>query len=1003
MGLLQKWRGGRPVLGLVLLLLFPPAPACAEDFSSRSWTTDHGLPQNCVQALCPGRDGFLWVGTRYGLARFDGLEFRTFATGNEPELAEASVTALGEDGRGGLWIGTPGGLLHWSGGRFTREPLLSGRRIWAILPGPGDEVWLGITGSVARLQSGHLDLIPIPDSAHAGVRSLEWLEDGRMVVTSLAGWLTLDLPTRRFTPWFPAVPTGPATAEPAAAGRATWRRIPIAAHSPESITREFFTPGERTVSDHTWGPRLTPDGRGGWWVVTLRRQLVHMGPEGVARIEPPQADVFHEVLCTARDAEGGLWIGTPVAGLIRLHPRPFEHHLVGEGEQAPCFSVAASSDGSIWAASKERLLRWREGRSELFPIALPNPNRQILSLLPDSSEAVWLSRDRTGLFRWTPRTLEDLSPALGLDGDRIRALARTRDGALWVGSQTGLTRWDGTAVQRFGAPDGLPHADVRAIHEDRTGRLWVATHGGGAAWRDGDRFRRFSVEEGLNDPYVWGFLEDRTGALWIYGRRGLTRVLGNRATVVTRAHGLLEDLTNQMFEDAAGDFWLGCNRGLYRVRGEDLHAVAEGRQSTLECAVFGSEDGLPVAETNGESQPAGARAPDGSLWFPTPVGAVRVQPARVPRHETPPPVLMEWAGTESLPLLEDGRENPQLRRTPDGTLLLPPGSARVLTLRFVAPSFAAPERTRHRHRLVGYESDWIEGRSREALYINLRPGRYRFEVTACNDHGVWNPVPAAFSFELAPQWWETPAFPPVAIGTAVLLGWGIHWGRLRFVRRRLALEGELRLARERERIARDMHDDVGAGLTQIGFLTERASRTGGEPVAPLMGRIAEATRQTAQAMDEIVWAVNPRNDRLEPLANYVCQYAREFLSTPDIRCRLQVPALLPDVPVPSTVRHHLLMMLKECLSNVARHSGATEVTVELDWNRGTLRLAVSDNGRGFEGADAPRPRPGGGSGLANLRRRAEALGGRCSIESRPGSGTRIEVTLALEDSPAGGL
>jgi signal transduction histidine kinase len=324
----------------------------------------------------------------------------------------------------------------------------------------------------------------------------------------------------------------------------------------------------------------------------------------------------------------------------------------------------------------------------------------------------------------------------------------------------------------------------------------------------------------------------------------------------------------------------------------------------------------------------------------------------------------------------------------------------VVEFDYTAASLAAPERVQFRHRLAGHDRDWVEaGPRRVAFYTNLRPGRYVFEVLAANNHGVWAVAPARFAFAVAPAFHQTAWFPPAVAAVLAGAALGAHRLRVRLVRRRLALEAALRLARERERIARDMHDDVGASLTQIALLAERARRSGGAESRPLLGRIAEAARETAQAMDEIVWAVNPRNDRLEHLANYVCQFAREYLEPTGIRCRLDVPALLPDLPVPSDRRHHLLMALKESLGNAAQHSGATEVTVELRFAGRELCLAVADNGRGFA-AEAPAPaRAGGGNGLAHLRRRAEALGGRCEIRSAPGAGTRVEMTLRLTGEP----
>ncbi|MBK9140097.1 MAG: ATP-binding protein [Verrucomicrobia bacterium] len=1000
---------------VALGLLFPdPAgpvkaglrPAGGDGFNARTWTADHGLPQNAVQALCQTRDGFLWVGTRFGLARFDGVEFRRFSASNVPELAEASVSALAEDVGGGLWVGTLGGLLRFDQGRFHRVPELEGRRVWAVWRAPTGELWLGLNEGLARWEPNLLEVFSPPPPFSGRVRSLVPLETGELLVTTLTEWLRFDLGSKTFHPWLPREWTEEGEATPPVKPDTVWRVEIPRAKSPADLAELVFSHGGRGNSGNTWGPRMIPDGHGGWWAVSADRKLIHLGSQGPRRLAPPREDVFSELLCALPDREGGLWLGTSVAGLTRLRLRYFEHFAFGEGEEAACFTVTAEPDGTVWAASKTRLLRWRAGQTELLPLPFASPMNQIFCVLPDATGGVWIAQDRVGLFRWRDGRLEDHSEPAGAAGTRLRVLARTRDGALWLGGRNGLSRWDGNAATRYGLENGLPHLDVRAVHEDRSGRLWVATFGGGVAWREATQFRALRAVHGLSHDIQWGFLEDRTGALWVYGLRGLNRLREGHLAVITREHGLFDDLTNQMIEDEAGDFWLGCNRGLYRVRGEDLHAVADGRQPSLECTVFGAGDGLPVAETNGENQPAGARAADGALWIPTPVGVVRVVPAQVPRREVPPTLHLEFARTESLALLADGRMNPALKRTKSDTIRVPPGAARVLEFRFAAPSFAAPERVRFRHRLVGYEREWVEaGSRRETHYTNLRPGAYRFEFTACNDHGVWNPDPVAFAFVLLPHFWQTPGFYALAAAILGAIGLGAHQWRVRLVRRRLRLERQLALARERERIARDMHDDVGAGLTQIGLLTARAAHPGGPAgeVGKLLDRIAETSRDTAQAMDEIVWAVNPRNDRLDHLANYVCQFAREYLEPSGIRCRLEVPSLLPAWPVSSTARHHLLMVLKEALANAVRHARATEITVSLGFAAGELRLVIADDGRGFSPAVPAAGQAPGGNGLVNLHRRAAALGARCHIHSRPGEGTCVELVVGLPGSPVRGM
>ncbi len=1020
-----------PVLALVLVLVLaipwvgtsrlvaeiPPA----QEFVAQTWQADHGLPQNSVQAFCQTRDGFLWIGTRFGLARFDGVAFVAYGPGELPGVRDGSVSALAEDGEGTLWIGMFDGLLRRRGGRFERMTALDGERVWALWSETPDRLWIGLNrGPVLLAGNGAASAtVEGPGEGFAGstampthVRSLTPDGAGGLLVTTVSGWFRLDLASRGVSSWPPGTEGFGSGGGATTGGEVLpgdWRARAVTNLSPAALHRRIFRNSLLTPND--WGPRTAADGQGGWWFVAQDRSLFHLDGTGLKELVPGHRQAGDGVLAVASDRDGNHWIGHSIAGMTRLRPRLFRSYAVHEGDDAPCFTVALGPDGEPWTASRAYVLQVGGGRRRLWPLEPAASNRQIFAMAPSAEGGWWLGWDRRGLHHWLPSDPPESPRFVAFEGERPRALAVARDGALWIGLTTGLARWDRDGVRRFGVRDGLPHPDVRAIHEDRSGRLWVATFGGGIARLsgvgeaggegEGPGFVSFSVRDGLGADTVWGFHEDRRGALWIYGMRGLTRWNGHRLATVTREHGLFDDLTNQLLEDEAGYFWLGCNRGIYRVHPDELHAVADGRAAAVTSVVYTAADGLPIAETNGESQPAGARSPDGALWFPTPVGLLRVDPRRVPLHETPPTVHLTRIRTESLVLLDETADPPGTGQRP---VRIPSGEAHVLEAEFTSPHFAAPERVRFRQRLHGYETNWVEGGSRRSTrYTNLRPGRYRLEVTACNSHGLWATEPAVFAFEITPRLHQHAFFLPVLGAAGLLAAVSLHRLRVRLVTRHHALQGELRLARERERIARDMHDDVGASLTQIGLLaarTEQWAESCPPEVPSLLRRIGAGSREAAQAMEEIVWALNPRNDRLDHLADFICQFARDYLEPTGIRCRLEVPPLLPDRPVSSDQRHHVLMMLKECLGNAARHSAAREVRVGVGWHEDVLHVAVADDGRGFEvpsdlGEGVGSAPAAGGNGLRHLHRRVAALGGSLRIASAPGQGTTVDIRLPL--------
>ena len=463
----------------------------------------------------------------------------------------------------------------------------------------------------------------------------------------------------------------------------------------------------------------------------------------------------------------------------------------------------------------------------------------------------------------------------------------------------------------------------------------------------------------------------------------------------TRAQGLPDEVISQILEDDSGSLWLGSNQGIFRVNRAELEQVAEGRAARLNVITYGRAEGMESAQCTGGFHPAGLRGRDGKLWFSTVKGLVMVEPKHIAVNQTPPAVVLEQ-------VLVDGRVQ-GVQPSPASTNLTLSPAAQRLEIQFTATSLVAPERNRFRHRLEGLEREWIEdGPQRSAAYQRLPPGRYRFRVAACNADGVWNESGAALDLHVLPPFWKTWWFGTAA--SLIVLGGGgstVRYASIRRLRRKLQfLQEQHAVEKERARIAQDIHDELGASLTRIALLTDlgHKHRERPEEVAADLSKISVSARDAVRAMDAIVWAVNPRNDSLDHFANYVSQFAEEFFRLTPIRCRLDIPADLPECPLSTEARHQLFLAVKECLNNVVRHSGATEAWLRLRCEeRGfsnsqqELAVVIEDNGNGFSTEQPPT----GHDGLANIRSRVEALGGRFALESAAGKGTRVRMNLPL--------
>jgi signal transduction histidine kinase len=407
---------------------------------------------------------------------------------------------------------------------------------------------------------------------------------------------------------------------------------------------------------------------------------------------------------------------------------------------------------------------------------------------------------------------------------------------------------------------------------------------------------------------------------------------------------------------------------------------------------YGRSDGLPTLECSGNYQPSGWTSRDGRLWFATPKGVVSVDP-REPASARQPPAAV----VEQMRLDQSVVTGPQLQ--------IPPGPHR-LEFQFTGLSLSTPEQVRFRYRLEPLETAWVEaGAARSANYSYVPPGSYRFAVAASLGDGRWGAPATSLSFTVLPRVSETWSFRAAAgLAVVALVAGTVRYISTRRLRRRLErLEWQRVIERDRGRIARDIHDDLGAGLTQITLLSELARRESPHEMEAHLVQISDTARELTQAVDEIVWAVNPRQDTLDGLVTYICQFAQEYLTVAGIQCRLDVPRHLPPLPLSADVRHNLFLAVKEALNNIVKHARAREVRLRLIQEDSRLTLVIEDDGRGFDAATAfvvggsasGSPVSATGQGLGNLANRLSAVGGRCSISSEPGRGTRVELNVGI--------
>ena len=528
------------------------------------------------------------------------------------------------------------------------------------------------------------------------------------------------------------------------------------------------------------------------------------------------------------------------------------------------------------------------------------------------------------------------------------------------------------------------------------GAVWFGMAGNGLACLDQDQIRQFHRADGLPSDYIECLHFDEDGALWIgtFGG-GLCRLKHGIFSVIDQPQGLPNSVIGDIEDDGRGFFWMSSHGGIIRANRSELNDCADGKNKVVNCLTYGINDGLPTIECSEGLQPAGCKTPDGRLWFPTSKGLVVVAPNEVRKiNPLPPQMALE-------DFLVDGKPVTNIT----SPLKIAPGGSHF-EFHYTGLSFVAPEKVGFKYRIEGLENEWKDaGQNRMAEYSFLPPGDYTFHVIACNNDGIWNETGVSLTFTLLPHFWQTWWFRFLGGLTMVAAASAVVWfdTRRRMRRRLEKLEREQAIERERTRIAKDIHDDLGASLTRITMLSQsaRGETLLPEPVAKNLDRIFGTARELTRAMDEIVWAVNPRHDTLDSLANYLTRFANDFLSVAEIRCRLDVPLQLPVLPVTAEVRHNLFLAFKEALNNVVKHAAAGEVRVELKQERQQITLLVADDGRGFTPGgpqESPSAEPGRiarGNGLVNMKRRLAEIGGVCEIQSGPGRGTMVIFSVPL--------
>jgi diguanylate cyclase (GGDEF)-like protein len=764
--------------GIAFLCLGSPEKLHALDptksltqYGHESWQSEDGLPKGAVWGLLQSRDGYLWVATEGGLARFDGVRFTTFLPSEREAAPGPFYSRLFEDRDGTLWVLSMGdGLWRYRDGKFTtftaQEGLTSDHvvamcqtkdgTLWIATRGAGllryrDGAFLapftkrdGLTGDSLRCllldRSGTLWA-----SAEGG--GLNRIRDGKVSVLGVKEGLASDTVNCLMEDHFGNLWVG------TSAGLDRCRDGQVRHYT----TRDGLT-ADLILS-------LYEDRHGQVWVGTYGGGLNRIYGDQISALTTKEGLSNDLVFTLSEDREGSLWIGTS-GGLDRLKDGKVTVYTTREGlSDDLVWCTTPGRGGALWVGTQNGLNRFEGGRIQRFLKADGLQDELVWSVLEDPSGTLWVGT-KGGLLRYDGKAFKRYTTADGLSNLAVEALALLRDGTLLVGTDGGgLDKMLGGRLVPVIPKGELSSGTVMHIHEDRLGRVLVCTRG------------KLDILEGgrvTHMPFqALCVHEDTDGTLWMgtYGR-GLCRMRGDRTEFITTKQGLFDDVILAIVDDGDGNLWMSSNRGLGLARRADLEAVAAGASPSLQCTTLGKADGMRSIICTGGCQPTACRTPDGRLWFGTMKGLVGVDPRHLTFNEVPPPVAVEEVrvGQKAVPFA--------------GGLELGPDAGEV-EVRYTALSLLVPQRVQFKIRMEGYDRDWVPvGPERIARYGRLPPGTYRFQVIACNNDGVWNNAGASFPIVLRPHFYATWWFRTLAVLGLLAAVYGLFLLRLRQLHQR---------------------------------------------------------------------------------------------------------------------------------------------------------------------------------------------------------------------------
>lgn len=951
----------------MVVLLLSVRPASAQGLPFTNFSIQSGMSQSVVNDIMQDNQGYIWIATEFGLNRFNMFRFEQFY--EIDGLSHNGVDVLFQRRDGTILAGTESGLDYFSNGRFQRVPgtqILQNDRISVLFEDYNGGLWVGTDGNgLYYFSADSFQYFGTSNGLSDNIiRSIIQLDGQRIAAATRNGVNIISIDERRVIQIYTQ-----------ADGLSENRTRDILQRDDGSIwigTRDGITVFEdgavrylnvREGLIHPRVNRMIEDGKGGVWVAT-EGGISHFMHNRFANYTDNNGLSNNIVTALARDHENNVWFGTYGGGVDLLVSEKIQHYSVQQGLLSNlATSFAQDLSGAIWVGTYGGGLAQINGSNvRNFTTAHNLIDNRVYALTMDQQQRLWIGT-RSGVSLMENGRIYPGNQFQNLPDPKVRNILIDRRGDFWIATYGGgIARYrNGQQIELYNTSNGLPNDIVLNLLEDRDGAIWAATYGGVVRMIDGG-IDSYTTENGLVNNNVITLFEDAIGQVWIGTIGGISIYAGGQLRSLTTAEGLPQPVAYFISEDDEGNIWIGTNNGLIRYDTSILEDVNDPDRvrDQVRFKLYTSEMGLISNENNAN---AVFKDREGSFWIGT-IGGINHFRWQLDR-EVPagPPIHIEGMSLfgEGIPVMEREFGHDE----------------NFIGFSFTGLSFSNPSGVLYEYRLRGIDQTWQRTTQRTVRYTTLPDGEYRFEVRARNSDGFWSPQRASISFTITPPFWKTWWFIVLVIVALIFVA-GFLYNYYRIAKL-------VDLERIRIRIASDLHDDVGASLTELALQADFLQAIQKDPkTGESLKQMGEMSRRIVTTMDDIVWSIDARNDTFGDLLDRMQDYATNVLLPNGIEPVFHFKGVDSDKVLPLDLRQNLYLIFKEAINNAAKHSEAANLEITIDIKPSGYSLQIKDDGKGF----AQKTRSGG-HGLKNMKMRAERI--KASLDYINDNGLTIRI------------